>query len=98
MPIFREPSALASYLATTGQENDPPELVNARQTALATTGMFADCTPTMAYHLAIGDIEALVNARRERDLGLPGRRPKRAAAQNASAAWAELSPRKRQRR
>ena len=52
----------------------------------------------MAYHLAVGDMEALANARRERDLGLPSRRPKRAAAQKAPAVWAELSPRKRQRR
>ena len=59
--------------------------------------MFANCTPTMAYYLAIGDMEALANARRERDLGLHSGRPKRAAAQNARTVWAGLSPRKRQR-
>ncbi len=74
------------------------ELVNARQNALATIGMFADCTPTMAYYLATGNMGALANARRERDIEeARTRRPKRAAAQKAPTTWAELSPRKRQR-
>ena len=42
--------------------------------------MFTNYTPIIAYYLAIGDMEALVNARRERDLGLPSGRPKRAIA------------------
>jgi hypothetical protein len=80
MPTFRDPMVLASYLAMIGQENDPPELVNARQNALAITGMFANCTPIIAYYLVIGNMEALANARRERDLRLPSGRPKCAVA------------------
>ena len=76
--------------------------------ALATTGLYANCTPTMAYHLAIGNTDTFI-AEKNR-LGAPKRlserpceapihpAPKRVAAQRASAAWAELSPRKRQRR
>jgi hypothetical protein len=49
---------LASYLAKTGQEDDPLELVNARDMALATTGIFATCTPIMAWNYFFGDKEA----------------------------------------
>jgi len=37
-----------NYLAETGQEGDPADLVEARNMALATQGLFASCTPTMA--------------------------------------------------
>jgi hypothetical protein len=42
----------------TGQEDDPVELVEARNMALATEGLFASCTPTMAWNYHFGDIEA----------------------------------------
>ena len=108
IPAYRDPNSLASYLAQTGQEDDPLEIVHAREMALATTGLYANCTPTMAYHLAIGNMNAFT-AEKTR-LGAPERlseqlseapihQPlKRVAAQKASAAWAGLSPRKRQRR
>lgn len=38
----------ASFLTETGQEEDPAELVEARNIALAKQGVFASCTPTMA--------------------------------------------------
>ncbi|KAI1666409.1 hypothetical protein L13192_10093 [Pyrenophora tritici-repentis] len=37
-----------NFLAETGQEEDPVELVEARNMALATQGLFAFCTATMA--------------------------------------------------
>ena len=40
-------SSLSQHLET-GQEDDPVELVKARNMALATEGLFASCTPTMA--------------------------------------------------
>ena len=110
IPICRNPFELASYLEQTGQEDDPIELVQAREAALATTGIFADCTPTIAYHLTIGSMDTYraEKARQQSLVGAiaptkanqlePNRAPKRAAAQKASTAWAELSPRKRQRR
>jgi hypothetical protein len=103
---YRNPNSLASYLAETGQEDDPSELVSAREMALATTGLFASCTPIMAWNYTFGDREAFYTERfkqvRTQNLSYysqdSSQRPKRVAAQNASAAWSELSPRKRQRR
>jgi len=46
------------FLAETGQENDPMELVEARHMALATSGLFASCTPIMAWNYHFGDKEA----------------------------------------
>ena len=37
----------APFLAETGQEEDPAELVEARNMALATQKLFASYTPTM---------------------------------------------------
>jgi hypothetical protein len=96
---------LASYLVETGQEDDPPELVNARDMALATTGVFANCTPTMAWNFCFGDKEAFYSERFAQVQAQnlihhsmdSNQRPKRAAAQKASAAWDGLHPRKRQR-
>ena len=48
---------MGSYLTETGQEDDPLELVNARDVALAIAGLFA-CTPTMAWNYVFGDKEA----------------------------------------
>jgi hypothetical protein len=106
MPKHRDPNERANYLAQTGQEDDSIELVNAREMALATTGLFADCTPTMAYYIATGNQIALIRERNrvraseeasQSELSAH-RAPKRAAAQKASTVWAELGPRKRQRR
>ncbi|KAF1362638.1 hypothetical protein EJ07DRAFT_152896 [Lizonia empirigonia] len=41
-----------------GQEEDPAELVEARNMALATQGFLASCTPTMAWNYHFGDMEA----------------------------------------
>jgi hypothetical protein len=98
---------LTDFLVGTGQEGDPTELVEARNMALATRGLYASCTPTMAWNYHFGDRDAFyaerftqVNAQatlQSRDLP-PRQRTKRAAAVAASNAWAGLSPRKRQRR
>jgi hypothetical protein len=99
--------AYSQYLAETGQEDDSPELINAREMALATTGLFADCTPTMAYNYHFGDKEAFYSERFARVAArgslpdsevISGHRPKRATAERAPASWIELTPRKRQRR
>jgi hypothetical protein len=94
---YRDPNRLANYLAQTGQEDEPPEIVHAREMALAKTGLYANCTPIMAYYLAIGNQEAFLaeKTRQTATNASPQRAPKRAAAQKASAVWAELSPRKR---
>jgi hypothetical protein len=95
-----------NFLVETGQEEDPAELVEARNMALATQGLFASCTPTMAWNYHFGDMEAFYaerfaqvdaqNALAERgDASTP--RPKRAAAAAASEAWKSLGPRKRRR-
>lgn len=96
----------ANFWTETEQENDRIELVEARNTALATRGLFASCTPTMAWNYHFGDMEAFYaerfaqvdaqNSLESQDV--PRQRPKRAAAVTASEAWKELSPRKRQRR
>jgi hypothetical protein len=73
--------------------------------ALATTGLYANCTTTMAYHIATGNWNALITERNgmrasEEASGLEvstNRAPKRAAAQKASAVRADLGPRKQQR-
>ena len=95
-----------NYLAETGQEEDPAELVEARNMALATQGLFASCTPTMAWNYHFRDIEAFyaerfaqVDAQKaliERE-DVPTPRPKRAAAVAAPEAWKSLGPRKKQR-
>ena len=105
-----------NHLAATGQERDPPELIMARDMALNTTGLFAECTPTMAWNRHFGDKEAYDAELYRRGLARhPFAKPptvsrpsavsnplsqrlKRATAMRASAAWADLSPRKRQRR
>ena len=50
--------AATNFLAETGQEEDPAELVEAQNMALATQGLFASCTPTMAWNYHFGDMEA----------------------------------------
>ena len=100
-------NAFERHLQETGQQNDPLELINAREMALATTGIYANCTPKMAYNYYFGDREAFYTERfaqvqANHPFATPAvqvsRPPKRTAAQQASAAWAGLSPRKRQRR
>ena len=56
-------SAILSHLARTGQERDPPELIQARAMALETTRFFAECTPIMAWNCHFGDREAYENER-----------------------------------
>jgi hypothetical protein len=103
---LRDPFAFYNYLEETGQEDTPMELVEARNMALATSGIFASCTPTMAWNYMFGDKDAFY-AERAAQLQAqslidqseePDRRLKRVAAQKASAMWDELRPRKRQRR
>lgn len=96
-----------NFLAETGQEADPVELVEARNMALATEGLFASCTPTIAWNYHFGDMEAFYAERFAQvdaqdslieHQHVPRQRPKRAAAVTALEAWVELRPRKRQRR
>jgi hypothetical protein len=96
----------ANYLAETGQEEDPAELVEARNMALATQALFASCTPTMAWNYHSRDIEAFyakrfaqVKAQKaliERE-DVPTPRPKRAAAVAVPEAWKSLGLRKKRR-
>jgi hypothetical protein len=98
--------AAINFLVETGQDDDPAELVEARNMALATQGLFASCTPTMAWNYHFGDIEAFYaerfaqvdaqNALVERE-GVLTRRPKRAAAVAAPEAWKSLGPRRKRR-
>ena len=113
-PVLRDCSdigAVERHLKETGQEHDHPRLVVARDMALAQTGLYADCTPRMAWNLEFGDKEAFYSERvaqiRARDnisepQHVPQKRfskcPMRATAQKAKEAWKDLSPRKRQRR
>lgn len=100
------PNALHNFLVETGQAKDPTELVQARHMALATEGLFASCTPRMAWNFHFGDKEAFyaerfaqVNAQNSHfeSQDIARQRPKRVAAETASNAWKGLSPRKRQR-
>lgn len=95
-----------NFLAQTGQQDDPAELVEARNMALATEGLFASCTPTMAWNYHFGDMNAFYSERFEQvdaqnaiadPQHEPRQRPKRAAAAAASEAWKDLGPRKRTR-
>jgi hypothetical protein len=95
-----------NFLAETGQDGDPAELVEARNMALAKQGLFASCTPTMAWNYHFGDMEAFYAERfAQADAqdaivepeDTSTRRPKRASAVAAPEAWKDLSPRKRQR-
>jgi hypothetical protein len=57
-PVLRQcndPATLSNFLAETGQEDDRFELVLAREMALDTTGLYADCTPRMAWNYCFGD-------------------------------------------
>jgi hypothetical protein len=95
-----------NFLTETGQEEDPAELVEARNMALAKQGVFASCTPTMAWNYHFGDLEAFYTERFaqvdaqdaivEPEVTSPWR-PKRAAAVAAPEAWKTLGPRKRRR-
>jgi hypothetical protein len=95
-----------NFLAQTGQEGDPAELVEARNMALASQGLFGSCTPTMAWNYHFGDMEAFYaerfaqvdaqNALNEPQ-EVPTPRPKRAAAVAAPEAWKSLGPRKKRR-
>lgn len=94
-------------MAETGQEDDPTELVQARHMALTTEGLFASCTPRMAWNYHFGDREAFyaerfaqVNTQNSllESQDIARQRPKRATAETASSAWKGLGPRKRQRR
>ncbi|KAF1808451.1 hypothetical protein P152DRAFT_213623 [Eremomyces bilateralis CBS 781.70] len=98
---------VTNFLAETGQENDPIELMEARNMALATRGVYTSCTPTMAWNYHFGDMNdfyaerfAQVGAQNfiSRSQDVRRQRPKRAAAERASNAWKGLSPHKRQRR
>ncbi|KAK7178632.1 hypothetical protein PSPO01_15326 [Paraphaeosphaeria sporulosa] len=111
---YNDMFAANNFLVETGQEDDPVELVEARNMALATEGLFASCTPTMAWNYHFGDMEAFYaerfaqvdaqNALLEPQRALteprdePVQRPKRAAAIAAPDTWKTLSPRKRHRR
>jgi hypothetical protein len=96
----------SNFLAETGQDDDTAELVEARNMALAAQGLFASCTPTMAWNYHFGDIKAFYaerfaqfdtqNALVGRE-DVPTRRSKRAAAVAAPEAWKSLGPRKKQR-
>ena len=55
--------AASDFLVETGQEGDLVELVEARNMALATEGLFASCTPTMAWNYHFGDMEAFYTER-----------------------------------
>ena len=95
-----------NYMAETGQKDDPLELIEARNMALDTNGVFASCTPTMAWNYHFGDKEAFYAERSAQvntqnslleSQDVARQRPKRAAAETASSAWKGLGPRKRQR-
>jgi len=95
-----------NYMAETGQKDDPLELIEARNMALDTSGVFASCTPIMAWNYHFRNKEAFyaerfaqVNTQNTfESQDVPRQRPKRAAAVTASDAWKGLSPQKRQRR
>jgi len=62
----QHPVELADFLRDSRQEDDPHELVLAREMALDTTGIFADCTPRMAWNCHFGDREAFHAERHRR--------------------------------
>jgi hypothetical protein len=107
LDIPGNPNTLHNFLVETGQEKDPIELIEAREMALATSGLFASCTPTMAWNFHIGDKEAFYtkrfaqvnteNSLLESQDKARQHRPKRAAVEMASGAWKGLAPPKRQR-
>ena len=68
-PVVRgcsDPGQLHAILEATDQADDPIELVLAREMALDTTGVFADCTPRMAWNCHFGDKQAYRNERAAR--------------------------------
>jgi len=92
-------------LVETGQEKDLTELVEARQMALTISGLFASCTPTMAWNYYFRDREAFyaerfaqVNTQNSllESQDMARQHPKRAAVETALGAWKGLAPRKRQ--
>jgi hypothetical protein len=103
---YNDMMSATDFLTETGQEEDPAELVEARNMALATQGLFASCTPTMAWNYHFGNMEAFYAERFaqvdsqdaivEPEV-ISTRRPKRAAAVAAPEAWKDLGPRKRRR-
>jgi hypothetical protein len=110
-PILHNCSDLltaTNYLEETGQVEDPVELIEARRMALDAGGIYADCTPTMAWNFYFGDKEAFyrerfaqveaLNPLFESSFDVSRQRPKRLAAEAAPKAWMGLEPRKRQRR
>ncbi len=110
-PILHNCSDLftaTKHLEDTGQADDPVELIEARRMALDTSGIYADCTPTMAWNFHFGDKEAFyrerfAQVRAQNPLfalssDASTQRPKRRAAEVAPKAWIGLGPRKRQRR
>jgi hypothetical protein len=93
-----------NFLTEIGQEGDSAELVEARNMALAKQGLFASCTPTMAWNYHFGDVEAFYVERfaqvdAQDAIVEPEftstQRPKRAAAVAAPEAWKNLGQRKR---
>jgi hypothetical protein len=52
-----------SYLEETGQVDDPVELIEARRMALDVSGIYAYCTPTMAWNFHFRDKEAFYRER-----------------------------------
>lgn len=111
--------ATERYLKQTGQYDDHPGLVFAREQALATEGLYASYTTRMVYDYHFGnrrDFERVLMFQARSSMfdylnsvsrpaasntmasRAPRGRPKRRAAEQASAAWAGLSPQKRQRR
>ncbi|PSN59084.1 hypothetical protein BS50DRAFT_287616 [Corynespora cassiicola Philippines] len=51
------------FRAETDQEEDPTELVEARNMALAIQGLFKNCTPTLAWNYHFGDMDAFYTER-----------------------------------
>jgi len=98
--------AATNFLIETGQEEDPVELVEERNMALATEGLSASCTPAMAWNYHFGDMKAFYTERFAQvraqnallePLDAPTPRPKRAAEMAVPGACKTLGPRKRHR-
>lgn len=60
---YNDMLSATDFLIKTQQEQDPVELVEARNMALATRGIFASCTPTMAWNYYFSDMEAFYSER-----------------------------------